>query len=174
MSPQTFSTMKGAQIMTRLVKIFAVSAAALLFASAPALAQDAGAAGPGGWRGSPHGRSPLASLVRGAGLSDPQREQVRQIVAAHRDQFRNLAGQLRQAQQALRDKLYGADAVTAVDLAPLTQQIDLLRGQLTQESLQVALEVRGVLTPDQLAKVAARESRLRDLRAEMRSLMSGR
>src|SRR3990167_5310867 len=40
----------------------------------------------------------------------------------------------------------------ADDVAPLVQQVGQLRGLLTQEALQVALEIRAVLTPEQLAR----------------------
>ena len=87
------------------------------------------------------------------------------------DQFETLRGQLRAAQEQLAGKLYAPGPVKAEDLTSLIQQIGQLRGQLTQEGLQVALEVRGVLTPEQLAKAAQTRQRMNELRAEMRSLL---
>jgi Spy/CpxP family protein refolding chaperone len=113
----------------------------------------------------------LPLLVRGVGLTEAQQAQVRQIVASHRPKFEALLRQLRAAREQLAEKLYAPGPVKAEDLAPLTQQIGKLREPLMQESLQVALEVRKVLTPDQLARAMRRRQRLNELRAEMRNLL---
>ncbi len=113
----------------------------------------------------------LPQLVRGVGLTEAQRAQVRQIVESHRPKFEALQRQHRAAREQLAEKLYAPGPVKAEDLAPLTQQIDKLREPLMHESLQVALEVRKVLTPDQLAKAMRRWRRLNELQAEMRKLL---
>lgn len=113
----------------------------------------------------------LPQLVRGVGLTEAQRAQIRQIVANHRPKFEALQRQLRAAREQLDEKLYAPGPVKAEDLAPLTQQIGKLREPLMQESLQVALEVRKVLTPEQLAKAKQRQQRLNELRTEMRKLL---
>jgi Spy/CpxP family protein refolding chaperone len=129
----------------------------------------ASANGMGPWpRG---GRGMLPLLLRGVGLSEAQQAQVRQIVAAHRPQFRALHDQLRVAHGELAEKLYGSAPVAAADLDPLLERLSQLRRQLAQEGLQVALEVRGILTPEQLAKAAQIRQRLNELRAEMRNLV---
>jgi Spy/CpxP family protein refolding chaperone len=113
----------------------------------------------------------LPLLVKAAGLTEAQQAQVRQIVQSHRPQFQGLVSQLRAAHTQLADKLYGPGPVKAEDLAPLTQQIAQLRGQLAQEGLQVALEIRGVLTAEQLAKAGHVRQRFNELRAEMKGLL---
>ncbi len=113
----------------------------------------------------------LPQLIRGVGLTEAQRSQIRQIVTSHRPKFEALQRQLRAAREQLDEKLYSPGPVKLEDLAPLTQQIGKLREPLMQESLQVALEVRKVLTPDQLAKAMRRRQRLNELRAEIRSLL---
>ena len=113
----------------------------------------------------------LPLLVKAAGLTEAQQAQVKEIVANHRPQFQGLVSQLRTAHTQLADKLYAPGPVKAEDLAPLRQQISQLRGQLAQEGLQVALEVRGVLTPEQLAKAGETRKRFNELRAEMRGLL---
>ena len=45
-----------------------------------------------------------------------------------------------------------------------------LREQLAQEGLKVGIEVRDVLTPEQLTKAAEIKDRIRALRTEMRGL----
>jgi hypothetical protein len=61
--------------------------------------------------------------------------------------------------------------VQAADLQPLLQRIGQLRAQLAQDSATAALEVRAVLTPEQLARVAQTKERLSQLREEMRLLL---
>lgn len=111
--------------------------------------------------------------LRGLGLTEDQQAQVRQIMANHRPEFHRLAGEIRSAREALSAKLYASNPVGPTDLVPLAEQIARLQGQLTQQRLQVALEIRGVLTPEQLAKAAQTRQRLIELRKEMRGLRGG-
>ena len=109
---------------------------------------------PGMWGRGGHGGWHMLGLIRGVGLTEAQQAQVRQIVGSHRERFRTLSSELRAAQEALTARLYSPDQVASDDLSPLLRQIDQRRGDLSRESAQVALEVRGVLTPEQLAKAA--------------------
>lgn len=148
-----------------------VMAGAVLVALSSGVAQ-AGPAGPGA-HGAGRGGS-LLSLLRGVGLTEDQQAQVRQIVASHRPQLESLGAQLRTAHEALRARLLAPDPVTAADLAPYTQPLEQLRAQMAQESLQVWLEVRAILTPEQLARAAQVRERLGQLRSEARGLLGGR
>ena len=137
----------------------------------PAFAQQGGGFG---WQGMGHGSGLYMSLplvVKGVGLTEAQQAQVKQIVAAHQVQFRALLAQLRSAHEQLGEKLYAPGPLKADDVAPLVQQIGQFRSQLTQEALQVALEIRAVLTPEQLARSEQIQHKLKDLRSEMRSLL---
>ena len=110
-------------------------------------------------------------LAKGVGLTDAQQAKVKQIVASHQAQFEALRGQLQAAHEQLADKIYAPGPAKAEDLTPLVQQMAQLRGQLTQEGLRVALEIRGVLTLEQLAKAAQIRRRMNELGAEMQSLL---
>jgi len=138
----------------------------------PAFAQQGGGFGWQGGRGHGSGLSmSLPLVVKGVGLTEAQQAQVKQIVGAHQAQFRALLAQLRSAHEQLGEKLYAPGPLQADDVAPLVQQIGQLRVQLTQEALQVALEIRAVLTPEQLARAEQIRHKLKDLRSEMRSLL---
>ncbi|MDE2179853.1 MAG: periplasmic heavy metal sensor [candidate division NC10 bacterium] len=113
----------------------------------------------------------LPLLVRGAGLTETQQAQLKQLVTTHRPRFDAIQRQLRAAREQLIEKLYTPGPLKAEDLTSLTQQIGKVRESLAHESLQVALEIRKMLTPDQLAKAKQRLQRLNELRAEMRSLL---
>lgn len=113
----------------------------------------------------------LPMLLRGANLTADQKAQMKQIMANHRANFQNLFSQLRAAQDQISDKLLSPGAVRDTDLAPQTQQIAQLRNQLADEGLRVVLEIRNILTPDQLAKAAQLKTQMQSLRNQMRNLV---
>lgn len=131
-----------------------------------------GQSGPGFHRrGGAIGERPGMMFLRGANLTADQRSQVQQIIASHRPTFQELFGRLRAAQQELSNRLFSTGGLQEADLAPQVRQISLLRNQIAEENLRVALEIRSVLTPDQLAKAAQLRERMQTLRDEMRNLM---
>ena len=115
----------------------------------------------------------LPLLLRGIGLTAEQKAQVQKIVAGHHPTFRELSGQLRAAQEELASKLFAPGELQEGDLLPQLQRVAHLRNQLTQEGLKVVLEIRSVLTPEQLAKAERIKERMQALRTEMRSLFEG-
>jgi periplasmic protein CpxP/Spy len=151
--------------MRRLVVLSAVALALSVWTGAAFADQ-----GPG--RGGSHRGSFMSPfMLRSLGLTDAQRAQVRQIVANHRPRFHELNRDLRDTRLQLSDRLVAPGAVQPGELAPLTQRIGQLREQLSAESLQVALEIRSILTPDQLTKAADVRRRMQELRKEMRQLV---
>jgi Spy/CpxP family protein refolding chaperone len=142
-------------------------------ASAPALAQAPGPPpghepGMRGGMGRPDGE--LWLMIRSANLTPEQQAKVRAILSAHRSTARPLIEQLRAAQQELGAKLLAPGAVQTGDIQPLLLRISQLRDNLALDSAQAVLEVRGVLTPEQLAHAAQTRERLKQLREEMRQL----
>ena len=141
----------------------------LLAAAGPALAQAPGRES--SMRGGGRGDGELWLMIRASNLTPEQQTRVRAILAAHRTSARPLIEQLRQAQQELGTKLLAPGQVQAADLQPQLQRISQLRDQLAQDSASAALEVRAVLTPEQLARVVLTKDRLKQLREEIRQLM---
>jgi Spy/CpxP family protein refolding chaperone len=124
-------------------------------------------------RGGPWGRDggmALPFLIRSANLTPEQETKVRTILSAHRTTTRNVLEQLRRAQDELADKLLAAGPVQIAELQPQLQQIGQLREQLLQDSAQIALEVRAILTPEQLAKAGQVKARMKQLLSEMHHL----
>lgn len=113
----------------------------------------------------------LALMIRAGNLTPEQQAKVRGILSAHRAGTRTLIEQLRQAQQELGAKLLAPGPIQTGDIQPQLERISRLRDQVAQDSAQAALEVRAVLTPEQLARVAQTKERLTQLREEMRQLM---
>lgn len=152
--------------------------AALLAAAgaAPVLAQSAAPPGPGPHeppmrRGMGRPEGELWLMIRSANLSPEQQAKVRAVLSSHRAATRPMIEQLRQAQQELGARLLAPGQVQTADIQPQLQRISQLRDRLAQDSAQAALEVRAVLTPEQLARVAQTKERLRQLRDEMRQLV---
>ncbi|HSF29453.1 MAG TPA: Spy/CpxP family protein refolding chaperone [Candidatus Tectomicrobia bacterium] len=128
-----------------------------------------GSLGPGRMMGDAPGMM-LPLVLKGVDLTDAQEKQVRDIMAAHRATFRTLFGELQAAHKEVADKLFAPGDVGAEDLTTQMQRVAQLREQLMQEGLKVTLEVRAVLTPEQLAKAAELKDRMRALHTEMRGL----
>ena len=116
----------------------------------------------------------LPLLLRGANLTADQKTQVQQIMANHRAAFQNLFSQLRTVQDQLSGKLFSTGAVSESDLTPQLQQASTLRSQLAEEGLRVALEIRGILTADQLANAAQLKTQMQALQNQMKNLMGPR
>jgi Spy/CpxP family protein refolding chaperone len=112
----------------------------------------------------------LPLLLRAANLTPDQKAQVRQIMANHRVTLQELFNQLRATQDQMANKLFSTGRLQEADLAPQVQQIAQLRNQLADEGLRVVLEIRGVLTPEQLAKASQLKSQMLSLQSQMRSL----
>ena len=152
-------------------------AAALLVASTAtaALAQSPppGSGAPLGGMREAMGRADgeLWLMIRAANLTPEQQAKVRGILSTHRAATRPLIEQLRQAQQELGAKLVAPGPLQPADLQPQLGRISQLRDQLAQDGAQAALEVRAVLTPEQLARAALTKERMTQLREEMRQLM---
>jgi Spy/CpxP family protein refolding chaperone len=112
----------------------------------------------------------LPLVLKGVDLTPEQETRVQEIMAAHRPTLQTLFQQMRETHEELSAKLFTPGDVQEADLTPYLQRTAQLREQLMQEGLKVALEVRSVLTAEQLAKAAALKSRMKALHSEWRSL----
>ena len=70
------------------------------------------------------------------------------------------------------DKLYGPNSATEADVARQITKIADLREKILREGFRIALEVRHVLRPDQLAKAAAIRQQLLEIQGEVRGLFN--
>jgi protein CpxP len=110
----------------------------------------------------------LPMLLRGVELTADQKTQVREIMANHRSSFRELLGQLRSVQNEIENKILSPENVEVADLTAQIQQLSQLQNQLADENLKVTLEIRKLLTPEQLARAAQHKEQLQARWAEMR------
>jgi Spy/CpxP family protein refolding chaperone len=146
--------------------LLATSLAALLPLATTAQGQafEAGHHRPGAPRGD-------LGFLAGVTLTDAQKTQIHQLLHAS---FAEI-GPLRQQRQALMaqiaDQLASTAAVDAAQLTGLQQQAEQLGAQIDAQRLATALQIRALLTPDQLAQAAQVHQQLAALRAQMRSLV---
>jgi Spy/CpxP family protein refolding chaperone len=112
----------------------------------------------------------LPLVLQGIELTEAQEQRVHAIMTAHRARFRTLFAEVQTTHKELADKLFAPGHVRVEDFTVPRQRIAQLREELMQEGLKVALQVREVLTPEQLAKAAEIKDRLRALQTEMREL----
>jgi periplasmic protein CpxP/Spy len=121
--------------------------------------------------GPPGPPPPLGALLVGVHLTADQETQVRTIMETHRQAVEPLRQQLDTQHEQLMNKLTSPGQITLAELTPLDQEIAQTEQQLDQEMLKTAVEIRGILTPEQLATAAANGQKLAEIHSEMRALM---
>jgi Spy/CpxP family protein refolding chaperone len=152
-------------------KLLGVIAAALLAAATPAsLAfEHGGVGGEGGRMKGPGGVLPLRVLV--SVMTPDQRAQLDDIMATDRPAMRSILEELHAAHDALATRVLAPGPLTTAGLDPEVKAIAALRDRLLQQALRTTLAVRALLTPEQLTEASTKMQRLRELQAEMRSLV---
>ncbi len=119
----------------------------------------------------PGGAMPMMMLMRHANLTPDQETQVHKIMEANFTEARPLMKQIHTIHEQIADKLMAPGTVNASDLAPLQTQENQLHQQLDQQMLAAALKIRGVLTPQQLAKAADMHTKMKALHSQMEALI---
>ena len=122
-----------------------------------------------GHGGLPGGRRVLHALA----LSADQKQGVHDILREHRPTLAQLGANEMTARQAIADKLLGTGTVTQNDLDALVQKESKARTALMRERMATALEVRKVLTPEQIQKAATIHAGMKQLHDQMRQLLGG-
>jgi Spy/CpxP family protein refolding chaperone len=139
----------------------------------PALAEGPGMFYGRGGMGGPgffmQGENPMR-ILQGIKLTPDQETQVRNILEKKHADLRDLFDQLRAAQDALTTKLLSPGALSDSDMKPLLARTLQARQQLAERSLATMLEVRAVLTRDQLAQAASKRARIIELENQLREL----
>ncbi len=141
----------------------------LIVAAAAACALSAGAAmaHPGGdWHGG-EGMEILHSI----NLTDAQKEQARSIEKASWAQNKPLMEQMHAVHEQIATAMLASGTVTADQLAPLVTQEEQLRSQLDSARINTMLQIRALLTPDQLAQAAATHAKLAALHEQEHAIV---
>ena len=113
----------------------------------------------------------LPLLLFSGDLTDEQHEKVHEIMKGNRQTIAGLFAQLRTANDELAAKLLAPGTVAKADLQPTLDRIASIRQQLLDQGAKVALEVRALMTAEQIAKAAQVHERLEQLDEEKRKLL---
>lgn len=115
----------------------------------------------------------LPLVLKQLTLADAQNTQIQGIMEEDRATVQPLFQQLKTLHEGMADKFYASGDLTADDFTSQTQQTSLLQEQIKNAGLNAALNVRAVLTPDQLAQAAQIKSQMQALWAQMHSSAQG-
>ena len=113
---------------------------------------------------------PLPLLLRTANLTDSQKQQIHAIFEARHVSRKAEREQLKAAKQAIGAKFLSSGTVAASDMSSSVATITQLQDQMTNEQIQDAVAIRNVLTPAQIAQIAATKAKLDAIHAEMKAL----
>jgi Spy/CpxP family protein refolding chaperone len=160
------------------LKSVILSLGALALVPAAALADDQNSAPAGAPAGHPgfsrHAggdSDSLGMLLHSAHLTADQQAQVKSLMHAERTQMKPLFEQRRELRSQIADLLLKAGSVDSAQLEALVQKDEALEKQISEQHLQTAVQVRNLLTADQLAKVAQTRTQMKALHTQMQSIM---
>jgi Spy/CpxP family protein refolding chaperone len=109
-------------------------------------------------------------LLSSLNLTPEQTAKIEVSKTAFREAQRAYLAELRVVRQEVGDNLFGPNRVSEADAARQISKIADLREKILREGFRIALEVRNVLTPEQLAKAATIRKTLIDIQSELREL----
>ena len=121
--------------------------------------------------GPPGPPPPIGMMLQGVSLTADQKTAIDTILKAHQQVAQPLVDQLHSEREELTAKLLSSGEVSLSDLTPPQQQSAQTEQQLNQDTLKAALEIKGVLTADQLATVVQNQQKLEQIHSEMRQLV---
>jgi len=109
-------------------------------------------------------------LLNSLNLTPEQAAKIEVSKTAFREAQRAYLNEVRIIRQEVGDKLFGPNRVSEADAARQITKIADLRERILREGFKIALDVRSVLTPEQLAKAATIRKTLIDIQSELREL----
>ena len=110
-------------------------------------------------------------FLQGVTLTADQTSQMHGILHASMQQTKPLQQQLRTLHEQIAGELASTGTVSPATLASQQQQAGELRAQMDQARLSVALQVRQLLSQDQLSQAASVHSQLAALHQQERAVM---
>ena len=114
---------------------------------------------------------PLMMLTRQANLTSDQQAKVHSIMRSNFSQAQPLLKQLRGVHDQIADKLMSTGTVSVSDLAPLQAQETQIQQQLDSQMMSTALQIRGLLSKEQLTRIANLHNQLKSLRTQIDELL---
>jgi Spy/CpxP family protein refolding chaperone len=155
------------------VFIVAMCGGLLALSSSPAGAQMIMMMGPDhdALESGPIGGPDMPMFLRSANLRPEQRAQAQRILDGSNPAFARLFAEIHGAKQQLDDQLFSSGVVNPAAVEQSSRRIAQLQAQLGALEVQTALQMRALLAPDQLGRVAEFHQKLENLHQQMRDLM---
>lgn len=114
---------------------------------------------------------PVMMGLQAAHLTAAQRKKMGGIMMNNRLRIAPLIRQLRSVHQQIADKLLAPGTVTASDLAPLEKEAAQLDAKIQHQTLEASVQIRALLTPAQISRMAQFHQKMAALQRQMRNLM---
>jgi Spy/CpxP family protein refolding chaperone len=109
-------------------------------------------------------------LMNALNLTPEQAAKIEAGKKAFREAQRAYLSEIAPLRKEVADKLFGPNPTTETDVARQITKIADLREKILRDGFKIALDVRSVLTPEQLAKAAAIRQQLQQIQSEVRDL----
>src|SRR5262245_14519452 len=111
-------------------------------------------------------------LLYALNLTPEQKAQIEVSKETFRQAQRAYLTEVTVLRKEVADKLFGPNPVREADVAAQITKIADLREKILREGFKIALDVRSVLRPDQLAKAATIRQQLQEIQTEVRGLFN--
>jgi len=111
-------------------------------------------------------------LLNSLNLTPDQVTKIEAAKNAFRQAQRAYLDEVRVLRKEVGDKLFEPNRVGEADVAAPIAKIADAREKILREGFRIALDVRSVLTPDQLAKAATIRQQLEEIQTEVRGLFN--
>ncbi len=118
-----------------------------------------------------HGGGEGMEILHSLNLTDAQKAQVHEAEHAAWAQAKPIMAEMHAVHEQMVTALTASGPVTVEQLAPLTQKEEQLRNQLDQIHLTTVLQVRNLLTPEQIAQAATLHEKLASLHEQEHEIM---
>jgi hypothetical protein len=115
---------------------------------------------------------PMLMGMQAARLTADQQKQVGQILQSNRSRTAPLIQQLQLVHEQIANKLLAPGTISASDLAPLEDQAARLDAQIQRQALSASVQIRSILTTDQIARMAQFHQKMSALQQQMKKLMN--
>jgi protein CpxP len=110
-------------------------------------------------------------FIHGLNLTEDQKSQLKEIGKANWKSMKALMKQEHALHEQEINQLLASGSVTAEQMQPLLQQEEALRTQIDTARMAMLVQMRGVLTAEQLSQAATKHAQMEQLHEQEHALM---
>ena len=110
-------------------------------------------------------------FLHGLTLTDEQKTQIHAIGKANWEAMKPLMKQEHALHEQEINQLLSSGSVTAEQMQPILQQEESLRSQIDTARMNMLVQMRGILTADQLSAAATKHTQMEQLHEQEHALM---